>query len=168
MVQKRKIFFQKFIKKINEDPDEIRDAIRQGHIAYVINTSDIASRGQESDGRQIRAFATESNVTIFTALDTVRVLLDVLEETTLTISTIDANYNIFTTDIVGNRFDVTLFNTVVNSGNFKVVLIYNDEIVHEFRLNELMQTYTLENPHGAVSLRIAGESADFEFSYSTD
>lgn len=77
-------------------------------------------------------------------------------------------YDIFTTDIVGNRFDVTLFNTVVNSGNFKVVLIHNDEIVHEFRLNELMQTYTLENPHGAVSLRIAGESADFEFSYSTD
>ena len=33
---------------------------------------------------------TENNVTIFTALDTVRVLLDVLEETTLTISTIDA------------------------------------------------------------------------------
>ena len=29
-------------------------------------------------------------MTIFTALDTVRVLLDVLEETTLTISTINA------------------------------------------------------------------------------
>ena len=34
--------------------------------------------------------ATDNNVTIFTALDTVKVLLDVLEETTLTISTIDA------------------------------------------------------------------------------
>ena len=33
---------------------------------------------------------TENNANIFTALDTVRVLLDVLEETTLTISTIDA------------------------------------------------------------------------------
>jgi carbamoyl-phosphate synthase large subunit len=32
----------------------------------------------------------ENNVTIFTALDTVKVLLDVLEETTLGISTIDA------------------------------------------------------------------------------
>ena len=41
-------------------------------------------------GYQIRKFATESNTTIFTSLDTVRVLLDVLEETTLTISTIDA------------------------------------------------------------------------------
>ena len=69
---------------------EIADALRQGHIAYVINTRDIASSGTESDGHQIRRLATDNNVTIFTALDTVRVLLDVLEETTLTISTIDA------------------------------------------------------------------------------
>ena len=43
-----------------------------------------------SDGYEIRKYATESNVSIFTSLDTVKVLLDVLEETTLTISTIDA------------------------------------------------------------------------------
>ena len=78
------------LKKISEDADEIPDAIRQGHIAYVLNTRDIGSTGQESDGAQLRQLATENNVTIFTALDTVKVLLDVLEETTLTISTIDA------------------------------------------------------------------------------
>ncbi len=78
------------LKKIEEDPDEIRDALRQGHIAYVINTRDIESSGTETDGFKIRSYATENNVTIFTALDTVKVLLDVLEETTLTISTIDA------------------------------------------------------------------------------
>ena len=43
-----------------------------------------------NDGATIRRLATENNVSIFTSLDTVRVLLDVLEETTLTISTIDA------------------------------------------------------------------------------
>ncbi len=78
------------LKKINEDANEIPDAIRQGHIAYVINTRDISSPNQASDGYEIRRCATENNVTIFTSLDTVRVLLDVLEETTLTISTIDA------------------------------------------------------------------------------
>ncbi len=78
------------LKKISDGSDEIPDALRQGHIAYVINTKDIASAGQASDGTKIRQYATENNVTIFTALDTVRVLLDVLEETTLTISTIDA------------------------------------------------------------------------------
>ncbi len=78
------------LAKINEGSEEIPNAIRQGHIAYVINTKDISSQGVNSDGTEIRKLATENNVTIFTALDTVKVLLDVLEETTLTISTIDA------------------------------------------------------------------------------
>ncbi len=78
------------LKKINEDSEEIIDAIRQGHISYVINTRDISSKDQLSDGTEIRRTATENNITLFTALDTVKVLLDVLEETTLTISTIDA------------------------------------------------------------------------------
>ncbi|MGN1320107.1 MAG: carbamoyl-phosphate synthase large subunit [Acutalibacteraceae bacterium] len=76
--------------KISSGSEEIPDAIRQGHIAYVINTRDIGASVQESDGQKIRRLATENNVTIFTSLDTVKVLLDVLEETTLTISTIDS------------------------------------------------------------------------------
>ncbi|MBQ4233321.1 MAG: carbamoyl-phosphate synthase large subunit, partial [Firmicutes bacterium] len=70
------------------DSDEIPEAIRQGHLAYVINTRDVGS--DPADGAYIRQLSTENNVTIFTSLDTVSVLLDVLEETTLTISTIDA------------------------------------------------------------------------------
>ncbi|MBE6029994.1 MAG: carbamoyl-phosphate synthase large subunit [Clostridiales bacterium] len=76
--------------KISDGSSEIENAIRQGHIAYVINTSDVGANDQQSDGYQIRNCAIENNVTMFTALDTVRVLLDVLEETTLCISTIDA------------------------------------------------------------------------------
>ena len=76
------------LNKISTGSDEIPEALRQGHIAYVINTKDPASN--QKDGIQIRQIATENNVSLFTALDTVRVLLDVLEETTLTISTIDA------------------------------------------------------------------------------
>jgi carbamoyl-phosphate synthase large subunit len=76
------------LQKISAGSDEIPNALRQGHIAYVINTKDPGSN--EQDGIQIRQIATEYNVTLFTALDTIKVLLDVLEETTLTISTIDA------------------------------------------------------------------------------
>ena len=78
------------LKKLSDGSEEIADSIRQGHIAYVINTSDSSSSGVTRDGFEIRKYATENNVTVFTSLDTVRVLLDVLEETTLTISTIDA------------------------------------------------------------------------------
>ena len=78
------------LKKISEGSSEIPESIRQGHVAYIINTSEIGATDSESDGLKIRQSATENNATIFTSLDTVRVLLDVLEETTLTISTIDA------------------------------------------------------------------------------
>ena len=76
--------------KIGEGSGDIPDAITQGYLSYIINTRDPGAVIEESDGVQIRKLATENNVTIFTSLDTVRVLLDVLEETTLTISTIDA------------------------------------------------------------------------------
>ena len=76
------------LAKISDGSDEIPNALRQGHIAYVINTRDPGAN--ENDGIRIRQIATEHNVTLFTALDTIKVLLDVLEETTLTISTIDA------------------------------------------------------------------------------
>ncbi len=78
------------LKKIRDGSNEILESLRQGHIAYVINTQDLGSMGQLTDGFKIRSAATENNVTMFTALDTVRVLLDVLEETTLRISTIDS------------------------------------------------------------------------------
>ena len=76
------------LAKISDGSEEIPNALRQGHIAYFINTRDPGAN--EGDGIELRQIATEYNVTMFTALDTVRVLLDVLEETTLTISTIDA------------------------------------------------------------------------------
>ena len=78
------------VRKISEGSEEIFDSIRQGYVNYIINTRDMNSSGVLSDGYEIRQCAVENNVTMFTALDTVKVLLDVLEETTLGISTIDA------------------------------------------------------------------------------
>ncbi len=74
--------------KISDGSEEILESIRQGHVSYVINTRGLASNGSLSDGHEIRQCATQNNVTIFTSLDTVKVLLDVLEETTMGISTI--------------------------------------------------------------------------------
>ncbi|MCQ2463205.1 MAG: carbamoyl-phosphate synthase large subunit, partial [Clostridia bacterium] len=76
--------------KISEGNEEILEAIRSGYVSYVINTRAIMSGVHYDDGVLIRRCATENNVTIFTSLDTVRVLLDVLEESTITVSTIDS------------------------------------------------------------------------------
>lgn len=72
---------------------------------------------------------------------------------------------IYGKNIWGNRLEITINHAKVDSGNFKVVLLENDKIVHEFALNELSQSYVLENPDGYISLRIAGESADFMLDY---
>ena len=50
----------------------------------------MGSAESSSDGYEIRRLATENNLNMFTSLDTVTKLLDVLEETTICISTIDA------------------------------------------------------------------------------
>ena len=77
-------------RKLSEGSQEVLDVIRAGYVSYVINTRAILSGVHYGDGVAIRQCATENNVTMFTSLDTVRVLLDVLEELTLTVSTIDA------------------------------------------------------------------------------
>lgn len=73
-------------KKISEGSEEILDSLRKGHVSYVLNTSDNDSTSK--DGFLIRRVASENNVTAFTSLDTVRALLDVLDEITVKVGTI--------------------------------------------------------------------------------
>ena len=77
------------LPKLSEDNEIILESMRKGYINYVINTRDVNSLNEENDGYKIRQCAVENNITMFTSLDTVRVLLDVLEEITITVSTID-------------------------------------------------------------------------------
>ncbi len=76
--------------KISEGSEDVFESIRAGYVAYVINTRSIMKGHNPNDGVAIRSCAVENGVTIFTNLDTVRIVLDVLEETTNRISTIDA------------------------------------------------------------------------------
>ena len=74
--------------KLSEGSEEILDSIRAGYVSYVINTRAILSGIHYEDGVAIRRCAIENNVTMFTSLDTVKVLLDVLEEQTIKVATI--------------------------------------------------------------------------------
>ncbi|MGN1419767.1 MAG: ATP-grasp domain-containing protein, partial [Acutalibacteraceae bacterium] len=74
--------------KLSEGSEEILYSLRQGYVTYVISTRDVNSVSEETDGYIIRRCAVENNVTMFSSLDTVKVLLDVLEETTIGVSTI--------------------------------------------------------------------------------
>ena len=76
-------------RKLSEGSEEILESIRAGYVSYVICTRAILSGVHYEDGVAIRRCTTENNITMLTSLDTVKVLLDVLEETTIGISTIN-------------------------------------------------------------------------------
>ncbi len=77
-------------RKLSEGSTEIIDSLRQGHVNYVINTMALDKHSAHRDGYQIRRAAVENNISLFTSLETVGVLLNVLEEITMSVSTIDA------------------------------------------------------------------------------
>ena len=66
--------------KLSEGSDEILQSIRAGYVSYIINTRAILSGVHFQDGTAIRRCAIQNGITMFTSLDTVRILLDVLEE----------------------------------------------------------------------------------------
>jgi len=80
------------LDKLTEGSDDIAKAIRSGHVKYVINKVDVNQKETRRDGHEIRELATVNNVPIFTSFETVKVLLDVLEDITMGVSTIDEDY----------------------------------------------------------------------------
>ena len=75
--------------KPSEGSTEVLESLRTGFVSYVINTRAILSGLHFGDGVAIRRIAAQNNITMLTSLDTVRMVLDVLEEITLGVSTID-------------------------------------------------------------------------------
>ena len=74
--------------KPSEHSDEVLQSIRAGYVSYIINTRAILSGVHYGDGVAIRRCAAQQGTVMLTSLDTVRMLLDVLEEVTMGISTI--------------------------------------------------------------------------------
>ena len=80
----------KLRRKLSEGSEEILDRLRSGYVSYLICTRAILSGIHYVDGVAIRRCAAQNGITMLTSLDTVRVLLDVLEDMTIGVSTIDA------------------------------------------------------------------------------
>ena len=78
-------------RKPSEGSSEVLDSIRSGNISYIVNTRAILSGIHYGDGVAIRRCAAQNGVTMLTSLDTVRIVLDVLEEVTFGISALSAD-----------------------------------------------------------------------------
>ena len=77
------------LKNLSEGSEDSLNSIRSGYVSYIINTRAILSGVHYINGAAMRRCAVENGVTLFTSLDTVRMVLDVLEETVNPVSTID-------------------------------------------------------------------------------
>ncbi|MBE6886819.1 MAG: carbamoyl-phosphate synthase large subunit [Ruminococcaceae bacterium] len=75
-------------QKISEGGNDIIESLTKGYVTYVVNTQDVGA-DTHHDGFLIRRYTVENNVPLFSSLSTVNALLDVLEEMTLKVSTID-------------------------------------------------------------------------------
>lgn len=75
-------------QKISEGGNDVIESLTKGYVTYVINTQDVGA-DTAHDGFLIRRYSTENNVALFTSLSTVNALLNVLEDMTMKVSTID-------------------------------------------------------------------------------
>lgn len=75
-------------RKISQGSEEILESLRKGYVTYVVNLTGGSVGTVQKDGVSIRRAAVDNNVPLFTSLDTVNALLDVLEEITMSVSVI--------------------------------------------------------------------------------
>lgn len=71
---------------------------------------------------------------------------------------------IYLTTFIG-KSDVEIYigHLNVESGNFKLVVINNDEIIKEIPLDAFGETFRFEDLKGDFSVHVAGECAKFDF-----
>ena len=67
--------------------------------------------------------------------------------------------------ILPSDVEIYVSYVTVDSGNFRMVVINEDEIIHEFAPGTFNETILLEDLKGSFAIHVAGESADFEMHY---
>jgi carbamoyl-phosphate synthase large subunit len=66
------------INKVRESKPNITDLLKSGKVGFVVNIPTKAN-DSSTDGFRIRRCAIEANINVFTSLDTVNALADVIE-----------------------------------------------------------------------------------------
>ncbi len=76
---------------------------------------------------------------------------------------------IYLTNFIG-KSDVRVYigHMNVESGNFKLVIVNNDEIIHEFPVDTFNEEIWFEDLTGDFAIHVVGESAKFDFHIQVD
>ena len=77
-------------------------------------------------------------------------------------------YEVLYVNLIGRSdFLLDIIDLELNSGNFKMVVVKDDEIIKTITPENCFDPIIIEDINGTVKLVIAGESADFSFRMST-
>ena len=76
---------------------------------------------------------------------------------------------IYLTNFIG-KSDIRVYigHMNVESGNFKLVVVNNEEIIHEFALDTFGEEFWFEDLTGEFAIHVVGESAEFDFHIQID
>ena len=70
---------------------------------------------------------------------------------------------IYNTNVLMGSLTIDVTSLEVSEGNLALVVLKDDVIVGEFAVDEESQSITIDDAKGYIAIRIAGESADFQF-----
>ncbi len=76
--------------------------------------------------------------------------------------------SVFLKELNGENTEITVDYLSVKKGNFKMAVVVNEQIVHEFNINEREQTYSIQGVNGEMWLVVAGETAECDFDFQVN
>lgn len=74
--------------------------------------------------------------------------------------------DLYESDLIWASGTTISVDAAVTEGNARLVLLLDGEIIHEFDVNGTGQTFSLGEFSGKLCLRIAGESAKYDITFS--
>lgn len=74
--------------------------------------------------------------------------------------------SIYFKELNGESTRITIDYLTVKKGNFKMAVVVNEQIVHEFNINEREQSFSLQDVKGELWLVVAGEAAECDFDFN--
>lgn len=138
-------------------------------LALVLSLAGCASY-EDTNGADDFTLQTLTEADILNGANTTKVMastVTVNSKTTCKAKTFSGVEALYEAELAGEPLDL-LVSSEVTKGNARLVLVVNDEIVHDFALNEENQHFTLENVTGEVALKIAGEDAGYVISFTVN
>ncbi len=123
---------------------------------------------EDTNGEDDFSLQTITDKDIVDGINTTKILSSTStgnNKTTSKAKTMSGVVELYEGKLKNESFKIVVSNEI-SKGNARLVLVFNDEIVHDFDLNSKDQSFVLNNATGKVYLKIAGESTGYSVTHT--